>query len=495
MISVGDSFNEYYRHVDVDKVTVDVAAVPQGVKRLAALLGYKSLVSCSDPRPAFKIITQLWKPKQSRRWREICLALRKNAENPFISRIHVLLEEARCTEAWSDWPASLREKLVTQIWKPRLTYKDAMEFACTHMEDSDVVCISNADIFFKEEVREVWNVDMKDRCLALLRYEVTEAWARGSTEAEEPKIYGPRDDSQDCWIFSVKSLKERQAAAESWSSLDFTMGRAGCDNCLAGELTRLRWLVGNPAFTIKSYHLHESPERTWRQDDMVTRGVYATLAPSGLMESRLLRSSDFEVAKKLEVEETKKVTVVPSWSGGVDKAPYERGLAALNAGSSTSVISDGTAVEKTKRNINVLRSGTGTIVTSEGLLVKSDGIGFGSDGDYSESLWAQTSYTILSPTIPVKNTVFLPLLDGSQGLLGQIFEAGRVGCLAAAAELSGPPTVSLPTVPSLKTFLDLLEVRSTYSTIPVSVTEDSIGLLPESSLSTVLEPTIRYLRE
>lgn len=490
IISVGDDFPINYSHIDGDKFTND--SIPIGVKRLAGLLGYKSIVDTTFTVPKFKMITQLWKPNQSRRWKELCIALRKNAENPYINSIHVLLEEARCKEAWSDWPEELVQKLVPQLWKSRLTYKDAMEFACTNMTNDDILCISNADIFFKNEVREVWNVDMKDRCLALLRYEVTADWAIGRPGAEEPKIYGPRDDSQDCWIFSVKSLKERLLGQEDWSSLDFTLGRAGCDNCFAGELTRRRWLVSNPVFTIKSFHLHESPERTWRQDDMVTRGVYATLAPSGLMESRLLRPSDFEVIKKLEVEETKKVTVIPSWCGGVDNAPYERGLAALNAGSSTSVLASESDTNN-KKNISILRSTYGTIITPEGLLVKGDGIGFGSDGDYAEALWSQTSYTMLSPTIPVKTSVFLPQLGITEGVLGRVFEAGRVGWLAAAADQE-QPTICLPP-PNLKTFLDLLEVRQDISGKPLLVTENSIGLLPDSSHTTLLEPAIKYLRE
>jgi hypothetical protein len=44
----------------------------------------------------------------------------------------------------------------------------------------------------------------------------------------------------------------------------YTMGMHGCDNAIAHELVKRRYMVTNPCMTVKAIHLHRSGYRTYR---------------------------------------------------------------------------------------------------------------------------------------------------------------------------------------------------------------------------------------
>jgi hypothetical protein len=228
--------------------------------------------------PRLHLLLQLWKPADADRWLELKTALFLNATNPLVYKIHILLDGAAAAEAYADWPAALKGKLVAYPSADRLTYKFALNYMAA-LPCGDFAALINSDIYFNESVRELWNISMKNRCLALLRFEVGLAYAIGKQGAVEPRIFGPRADSQDTWIFAVDELVAHQAAGESWAELGFCMGKPGCDNAIAGELLRRKWALANPAYTIRTMHIHENPRRGYTVDELVSLGIYVHLAP------------------------------------------------------------------------------------------------------------------------------------------------------------------------------------------------------------------------
>ena len=469
-----ETFSESYSHVKEAAGTG-----PPGLRRLAGILHYKNVCVISD-MPKLHLIVQLWKPKQGRRLRELITCLKKNLENPLIHSIHLFFESGSgfryIGDLIPDTPMDIVNKLTYYNINGRLTYKDIMDTLVSIGNPEDIVGYANADIFFDETIRELWNIDLRDRCISLLRHDYS---SDGTT-----KIYGPRDDSQDAWFFSAASLRSHKDAGESWTSIDFEVGRAGCHNCFAGELVRRRWIMGNPAFSIKAYHLHESPERTYNETDLVTRGVYATVAPCGIMESALLRPSSFNERITVKIMDTLVPTVEP-WLGS-DSAPYEKGLKSIMSG----VPTDATNKERT---VNIIKTNN-ICVTPEGLISSPTGIGFGSDVDASELLWAQTTFSSVTPTTAANTSVFFPSDESLHSFGQQLWNAARAATIWSLSEgakrslqISGPEPL-----PAMKTYLNFLGVE--YVEGALYVKGEARGLLPDAANQRLLEPIVKKLR-
>ncbi len=237
-----------------------------------------------NKRPQFHILLQLWKPASEHRWKELQVCLFNNITNPLVNKVHIFLDGEEASEAYEEYPAELKEKLVVFPLKERLTYKFAMEYMST-LPAGDFVALINSDIYFNDTIYNLWNISMKNRCLALLRYNATLDYAMKKEGAAKPEIFKatimPRTDSQDVWIFRVDDLVTHKQQ-ESWEELNFSMGVPGCDNTIAGELMRRRWLIANPAFTIETIHVHEDGSRNYNVTQLVTLGVYALLIPSSI---------------------------------------------------------------------------------------------------------------------------------------------------------------------------------------------------------------------
>ena len=215
--------------------------------------------------PRTVLIQQYYKSEQGRRHREIKTCLEKNLASPYIDRV-VLLNET----AHADLPAS--EKLTTVLVGKRLTYYDAFVAAQTHVAAGDFVVIANSDIWFNETLLWLWRIPLKEQALflALLRWEDT---ASGSSH-----IFGPRADSQDTWIVARDSLTFPLVKED----LDYPFGQSGCDNAIALDMMRNKLVVVNPAYTIKTMHLHRSNVRTYDPKNILYRQFYLHLEPTAI---------------------------------------------------------------------------------------------------------------------------------------------------------------------------------------------------------------------
>jgi len=220
------------------------------------------------------LITQFFRPSAKKRFQEIKDCLTLNCACDSIDKI-ILINEKDYSNEWRNVQNS--SKIHQVITGRRLTYADFLGYVRENVPDNVFTVLSNADIYFDGSLTNLWKINLKERMLALLR------WDDDGRGAEHASIFGPRADSQDTWIFLSDSIRQ---TAWNLSDFDFQLGQAGCDNAFAGSILRNRFLITNPAMTIKSYHLHNSNIRTYDKKDYIRVPLYINLVPTYLIDTR-----------------------------------------------------------------------------------------------------------------------------------------------------------------------------------------------------------------
>ena len=213
------------------------------------------------------LLQQYYEPQKDRRAKEIKQCLQMNLRCPLVDRM-ILLNE----KAYSLPPSSKLEEVVIGH---RLTYADVIRWVHDNVPEDVIVVFSNSDIYLDNTLRSLWSTSLDDKFLALLRWDVQ--------EKGEPTLFGPRADSQDTWIMSSNSVKKR---TWDYKSLDFPFGKMGCDNAITVEMSRQKFLVANPALTLKTYHVHSSGIRTYDMKDIVEKSILMYVQPTGLHDMR-----------------------------------------------------------------------------------------------------------------------------------------------------------------------------------------------------------------
>ena len=212
--------------------------------------------------------TQYYIPEKNKRGKEIRKCLEMNLQNPLIDKV-VLLNEK---ELVSSIPFP-KEKITEVILGKRLTYAAVVKWIYENAP-SNVICVfANADIWLDSVMwRDIWTAKLDDAFLALLRWDVQE-------DGSDSKLFGPRNDSQDTWCLLSDSVKSR---TWNWSSLEIPFGKAGCDNAITIEMLRQKFLVVNPALSLKTHHYHISNIRNYQPEDVVDKPVFMYVDPNGI---------------------------------------------------------------------------------------------------------------------------------------------------------------------------------------------------------------------
>jgi hypothetical protein len=218
------------------------------------------------------VITQFFKHKDSKRFKEIKECLSRNCECPHIDKI-VLINEKDFSDEYKNINGA--SKIQQVITGKRLTYSDFLKYVHEQVPNNIFTILCNADIYFGNSLLDLWKINMEDKMLGLLRWDV-------DTEGDA-KIFGPRADSQDTWIFLSDSIKSRK-----WdlNKFNFQLGQPGCDNAFAGHILRQRFLIANPAVTFKTFHLHNTNIRNYDKKDYIRAEIYINLAPSYIIDSK-----------------------------------------------------------------------------------------------------------------------------------------------------------------------------------------------------------------
>ena len=329
-------------------------------------------------------ITQYYIPEQSKRRKEINTCLYNNIENSYIDHIILMNEK--------DFSSKLPEsnKLTQEVIGKRLHYDDIVRYINEKIPENSIVVFANADIYLDSTIRSIWSTNLEDKFFALLRYDDDE---KGGNE-----IFGPRADSQDTWIISSTSVKNRKWKYEDFN---FSFGVSGCDNAITLEMLRMKFLIVNPSLTIKTHHLHLSDYRTYSKDEIVDKNVYLYIEPTGL--------HDMEA-----------VTKIPSTdlNSRLELSPFDREIICSNTNKLATYCK---MIEKQKRYI-YSPSGKNTFEqrsipiyyfdnifqTNSGLVYSYDKIFVGSS-KISTEYWSKSNLSTLTPSVRVKKAYVAPL--------------------------------------------------------------------------------------
>jgi hypothetical protein len=236
----------------------------------------KNISFCQKIKPnEVWVFTQFFKHKDNSRFKEIKECLIHNCACPHIDKI-VLINEKDFSSEYSGIPGA--KKIEQFISGRRLTYANFLQYVNDVVPNNIFTILCNADIYFGDSLLDLWKVNMEDKMLGLLRWDV------GSDGLEDnAKIFGPRADSQDTWIFLSDSIKSRKW---DYNKFNFQLGQAGCDNAFAGHILRQKFLISNPAVTFKTFHIHNTNIRNYDKKDYIRADVYINLAPTYVIDSK-----------------------------------------------------------------------------------------------------------------------------------------------------------------------------------------------------------------
>lgn len=224
--------------------------------------------------------TQYYTSKDKKRAQELRECLRRNVKSRWIDRV-VLLNERDESVAWASFSPRDAAKIEQRVIGRRLTYFDFFQEVSHRWPAGSgldaVVALGNADIYVGEEMAEAWRIRWEDRAICLLR------WDDGGEGPAKARLFGPRSDSQDVWMFSAASVATRK-----WMERDvgIPLGKPGCDNAILRWLLQQRFLLSNPALSLKTYHLHGSGVRTYGKADAIHSSVYIHLEPTYLIDTK-----------------------------------------------------------------------------------------------------------------------------------------------------------------------------------------------------------------
>jgi hypothetical protein len=338
--------------------------------------------ACADDHvPQSWLIQQYFKHNLPKRSREIWKCLEQNLACPYIDRILLLNEEL-----YDDIPEN--PKIIQKKIGHVLTYSDALQAVRTYLPVGAMAIISNSDIWFDETLREIWSLRIRERrlFLALLRW-------------EETGKLTPRADSQDAWILA-KDCVDFDVTAEEF---DIPFGKPGCDNCIPVSMLRNRFVIANPAYTIRCHHEHGSRIRNYDPRDFVYRPTFMHVEPTAIQ--------PFHAATDLSAFEDKRFSIsttgrsFPRELRSVNQAHCDLACAAM---SGEKEIFDANSsniwnpIDVGRRPIYVIRNGG--FMTPDGLVSTFDTLLIGQHEGWRDG-WMTTTVSTLTPAIHVPSVV------------------------------------------------------------------------------------------
>ena len=344
-------------------------------------------------------LTQYYVPEKPKRRKEIRTCLERNMESKLIDRI-VLMNEKK-----EELPTGGQVPIEERVLGKRLTYADVIHAAAEF--PADVICVfANADICIDDESwRQLWQVNMENKFLALLRYDVPE-----SGRTEDAKIFGPRADSQDTWVVRVEDILKRGASTIA-KGLDFPFGKMGCDNTVALEMLRQKFLVVNPCLSLKTWHFHSSGVRGYETNDVIDRPIFHYVHPSGFHDLQPMFT--FEKVANANIQEpivlgvTNPVSLIRQVRGGAST----KWLMAANKRAETPMkLEDANLITPGREFVvgakNVFSTANGLAYTKDRLLIGA--------APRAQNVWSTATMSALTPTLECKKGLITPWPKGAE---------------------------------------------------------------------------------
>ena len=205
------------------------------------------------------LIYQYFTAKTQQRIDEMQYCMKKNLQNVSFKKIFLLNERKYTREelGLKQYTHDIIDSRVEQVvLGSRLKFKDVYDFVEKKKLMGFVVVI-NSDIFFDDNIKILNKTDLHlhKSMIGLLRYE----YRKYMVDLSDARLFGPRGDSQDTWIFHTDYNIEKKYRC----GFDFYFGQPGCDNKLIYLYKTLGYKIYNDPRTIKSYHLHAEVGRKY----------------------------------------------------------------------------------------------------------------------------------------------------------------------------------------------------------------------------------------
>jgi hypothetical protein len=228
--------------------------------------------------PRFVLIQQYFQHPLNRRSRELKECLLRNIRNPYIDEIHLINEKRFIDEKGNEW---MRNPKVREYdIGVRISYDAVFRHIRENVPKNSIVAFANTDIYFDATIRQLYSVSLKKRFLSLLRWDDPNMPQFEGDDCQPCKLFGPRPDSQDTWIV----LSDDITFDPNTDDFKIPFGKPGCDNAVNVAMLKQRFLICNPAYSIKTYHIHLSAIRDYNPQDIVRKPIYLYIDPTAIQE-------------------------------------------------------------------------------------------------------------------------------------------------------------------------------------------------------------------
>ncbi len=225
----------------------------------------------------FDLIISLYEEPFLDREKEYLICLRHNLQNPFLRAIHIFFEgTGPLSKEILSWSSP---QLIYHSIKERPSFENLFSYA--NRQTPQKWIIVNADIVFDLTLKILNRIDLKDKLLALTRWDLL--------NETTPQLRHRGDHvfstSQDTWIFQTPF---RYPNLEGMK-----LGQWNCDGFLNYKFRSEGFPIYNPCFEIRTIHLHFSGVRRENQNQEISRSLSLQpiyLAQIGLFEIKLPRN-------------------------------------------------------------------------------------------------------------------------------------------------------------------------------------------------------------
>ncbi len=235
------------------------------IQRIGEAMHYRKIINNENDIPRIYLIQQFFNASDPARAKEFEMCLKMNMKCNIIDKI-VLLNESDDVKL----PVKSSKIECVNIGH-RMGYIDVFKYIKESVPDDVVALFANSDIFLMDDFKDIYNINMEKKFLALLRWDMDE---RGMA-----RIFGPRADSQDLWGVRASDVKTPEF---DLNSFNFLFGMPGCDNAVTAIMREKGFYCINPALGLKSYHLHNTQLRNYSNKDRVYNREYLYLEPTVL---------------------------------------------------------------------------------------------------------------------------------------------------------------------------------------------------------------------
>jgi hypothetical protein len=354
-------------------------------RAIAVKRGLKLQTELVQPKKLW-LVTQYYQPDKQARRKEIDACLQKNLGCDLIDRVVLLNEKAL---------APKHPKILEKVVGKRLTYATVIRWIAEEAPADAIVVFANADIFLDgTSWRSIWSTDLdtQPKFLALLRWDIAALDA-------EPKLFGPRPDSQDTWVVSAAAVK---AVAWDWDALNFPFGQGGCDNAITLEMFKKRFIVANPALTLRTFHYHASEVRTYDPRNIVDKPTYLYIQPTGLHDMRPVMNLG-PAAKTLEFKPFNRPV-----KGPLSQAQARTFCEMVKRSSQEKIVLDAAGPNRWAPPPVSLYNMNDVFQTREGLVYTYDTILVG-DTKASAEAWSESQLSSMAASLSIENAAVAPL--------------------------------------------------------------------------------------